>query len=211
MLNKLKYILTSIFVYINGYSYEPITIIPPIPTQCISYTEYTGCYSKDLNRSVYTKEFLTADKLYKASGVKRKNTFHEDYYLKTHIKYNLIGSKYDRGHLAASSNMSTAKAQHESFSMLNIIPQHYSNNRGNWKRLENLQKEITENNGSLYVVSGTYGSNGNIKTSVIPKHVFKIFKNDYLEKVYVINNDGTQDINETNVSELSKASGYKFN
>jgi endonuclease G len=106
--------------------------------------------------------------------------------------------------------MPTTSSQYESFSMANMIPQYYSNNRGNWKSLEEKERALTLDLGKTTVVSGTFGSNGSLKTSDIPKYVFKIIKSgDYL-KVYIINNDGTQDINVTDIDSLSNASGYVF-
>lgn len=209
--NMLYKILILITMYTQLLIAVEIKVTSPYKVTCVKYTEYSACYSNDLNRSVYSIENLTLAHIKKASTLIRKNSFHEDLILKTNIIINFIGSYYDKGHLAPCGNMSTAKAQYESFSMVNMIPQYYSNNRGNWKKLENDERNLTLSMGKLTVVSGTYGSNGNLKTSDIPKHVFKIFKSGTFVKVYVIDNNGTQDINETNITELSKASGYIFN
>lgn len=206
----IKIFFLLLLIYSNMLASEFISITSPYAVKCVKYTHFTTCYSNDLNRSVYSVEDLTAANLRKADNVPRVDAFHEDPKLDTHIIHNFVNSEYDKGHLAPCGNMPTTSSQYESFSMANMIPQYYSNNRGNWKSLEEKERALTLDLGKTTVVSGTFGSNGSLKTSDIPKYVFKIIKSgDYL-KVYIINNDGTQDINVTDIDSLSNASGYVF-
>jgi endonuclease G, mitochondrial len=206
----IKSFFLLLLLYNNIFGNEFISITSPYTVKCVKYKHFTTCYSNDLNRSVYSVEDLTATNLRKAIAVPRVDKFHEDPVLKTHILHNFVGSRYDKGHSVACGNMPTVKSQYESFSMANMIPQHYSNNRGNWKSLENKERSVTLALGKTTVVSGTFGSNGSLKTSDIPKYVFKIIKSGDYMKVYIINNDGTQDINITDIDSLSKISGYTF-
>ena len=64
------------------------------------------------------------------------------------------GTDYDRGHLAPAADMAWSKVtMKESFYMSNISPQHYSFNRGIWKKLEKLVRKWASEYGSVYIVT----------------------------------------------------------
>lgn len=66
------------------------------------------------------------------------------------------GSGYDRGHFAPNASMDfTASSMQESFLLTNISPQLLTFNRNGWAELEQVIRDCTVENGSLYVVTGT--------------------------------------------------------
>ena len=65
------------------------------------------------------------------------------------------GSGFDRGHLAPAGDMNINQtAMDQSFYMTNISAQEPSFNRGIWKKLENLIRNLTEANKVYEVVTG---------------------------------------------------------
>ena len=65
------------------------------------------------------------------------------------------GTNFDTGHLAPAADMAWSKASmKESFYMSNISPQHYSFNRGIWKKLEKLVRKWASEYGAVHIVTG---------------------------------------------------------
>lgn len=65
------------------------------------------------------------------------------------------GSNYDRGHLAPAADMAFDEtAMKESFYFSNISPQDAGLNRGLWKKLETSVRDIADNLGTIYIVTG---------------------------------------------------------
>ena len=95
-------------------------------------------------------------------------------------------SGYDRGHLAPAGDMKINQiAMDQSFYMTNISAQEPSFNRGIWKKLENLMRNLTEANKEYEVITGPIFSfkKKNFKTRFlnIPKAFYKIifYKDEY--------------------------------
>ena len=72
------------------------------------------------------------------------------------------GSGYDRGHLMPSGDRTKSKsANSSSFLMVNMIPQHPSNNRQVWRELEIYSRKLVNRGLTLHSFAG---GNGQIKT-----------------------------------------------
>ena len=118
----------------------------------------------------------------------RKNNFQVDPQIhdKTALPTDFKGTNFDRGHLAPAADMAWSKAaMEESFYMSNISPQHYSFNRGIWKKLENLVRKWAIEYGSVYIVTAGVldeglNQTGNRKNISIPENYFKVIL-DYQE------------------------------
>ena len=63
-------------------------------------------------------------------------------------------SGYDRGHMSPSGDMATPNAQHQSFSLANMIPQHPCNNEVLWEGIESAVRDLASAEGEIYVVTG---------------------------------------------------------
>ena len=87
------------------------------------------------------------------------------------------GSGYDRGHLIPSGDRTRTKSDNSStFLMVNMIPQHPSNNRQVWRELEQYSRELVNRGFTLHSFAG---GNGQIKTISkgkisVPKYVWKV-------------------------------------
>ncbi|MGJ0608023.1 DNA/RNA non-specific endonuclease [Cylindrospermopsis raciborskii] len=86
------------------------------------------------------------------------------------------GSGYDRGHLVPSGDRTPNIEDNSStFLMTNIIPQTPDNNRNTWGNLEDYSRDLVEQGKTLYIIAGTWGSQGKINNLVnIPKYTWKI-------------------------------------
>lgn len=90
------------------------------------------------------------------------------------------GGGFDRGHLVPFENVNhDVTAATESSYLTNIVPQFPANNRGIWKKLEELVRHASLN-GKLFVVTGVIfeGPPVTIGSGVpVPSHLFKVIIN----------------------------------
>lgn len=61
---------------------------------------------------------------------------------------------YDRGHMTPLRDMASPKAQEESFSLANVIPQQPCQNQGIWETLEEATRDLALKQGEIFVVTG---------------------------------------------------------
>ena len=114
---------------------------------------------------VWSAEHLTAASLDAARQIPREGEFHRDERLAAGSRGELEDyrdSGYDRGHLAPSGDMPTARAQQQSFSLANMVPQTPELNRAVWERIESAVRRLAEDEGELYVVTGPAFTGRNI-------------------------------------------------
>ncbi len=86
-------------------------------------------------------------------------------------------SGFDRGHLAPSDTIDfTAQSNQETFTMINIVPQHPKLNRQAWRSLENDVRRWTVRHGRLVVMTGPVYKNPPRmhKNMAIPSHFYKL-------------------------------------
>lgn len=129
---------------------------------------------------LWSAEFLTAPRMGQARMMKRKNTYHEEKQLPFWQRAELedyVRSGFDRGHLAPSGDMTTDQAQHESFSLANIIPQDRKNNQILWEGIEYSTRELSFERGALYVITGPIFEGESLQRLngrvLVPSHIFK--------------------------------------
>ena len=133
-------------------------------------------------------------------------------------------SGYDRGHLMPSGDRTKSKsANSSSFLMVNMIPQHPSNNRQIWRALEIYSRELVDQGFTLHSFAG---GNGQIKTInkgkiSVPKYVWKVIlvenlKTQKLETIAVIipNSEKVKKTDWTDylvtVDKVESITGYDF-
>lgn len=107
--------------------------------------------------ALWSAEHLTAGSVAAARRIPREGEFHADDRLVPGQRAELEdyrGSGYDRGHLAPSGDMPTPQAQQQSFSLANMVPQASELNRGPWAAIEGAVRDMAEQRGELYVVTG---------------------------------------------------------
>lgn len=150
----------------------------------LCYEEFAVGHSGVSRTPLWSAEHLTAEQVQAAKGLKRKNTFHAEEKLPASDRAELADyarSGFDRGHLAPNGDMDSESAQHESFSLANIIPQHPKNNQRIWAAIEEAVRDYTEQKGQVYVVSGPIFEGESLKRLngrvLVPTSVYKAIYN----------------------------------
>ena len=123
--------------------------------QIVAHSHYTLSYREEHEQAEWVAYELTRDEV---KGVEaRSDDFREDPKVETGSATlaDYYRSGYDRGHLAPAGDMKFSEtAMSESFYMSNISPQKPEFNRGIWRELEEEVRELAQENGNLYVVTG---------------------------------------------------------
>lgn len=120
----------------------------------LCYTGYAAKASFITKSNIYSAEKLTQQRV--SVKLSRENSFHEELALPQLKRAELADyrtSGYDRGHLAPSADMPTKKAQHESFSLANMVPQVGEHNQRTWAKVESKVRELAKQYKEIYVVT----------------------------------------------------------
>jgi endonuclease G len=150
-------------------------------TQELCYTGFALLHSAIVHSAVWSAEHLTAASVGAARAMVRENAFHVEPRLPPADRADLTDyithGTWDRGHLSPSGDMADARAQQESFTLANIVPQQPDHNRGLWADLESAVRNLAQAEGDLYVVTGPIYAgdrlqrlNGRVG---IPTHLYK--------------------------------------
>jgi endonuclease G, mitochondrial len=109
--------------------------------------------------------------------------------------------------------MPDEQAQHESFSLANMIPQDPQSNRGLWSGIESAVRGLARKSGELYVVSGPIFQGTTLQRLrgrvLVPTHIFKAVydpKRSQAGAYLVENADGDQ-WRTVSISELQQITG----
>jgi endonuclease G, mitochondrial len=133
-------------------------------TTALCLNGFNAMHSGVSKTSFWVAEYLTPERL--SVKLKREDSFHEEDLVKgaraTLKDYR--GSGYDRGHMAPNADMPTKAAQHDSFSLANMVPQTPQNNQQVWRELEEgVRALVTKQKHHVYLVTGPEYSGKNIK------------------------------------------------
>lgn len=184
-------------------------------TQELCFEAFAVLHSGISRTPLYAAERLTRKNLEKARELSRKDSFHAEDRLPERDRAELSDyarSGYDRGHMAPNANMPTRKAQAESFSLANMVPQVHENNAGVWAGIEAAARELAREEGELYVVSGPAFIGRDIQQIgrvLVPTHVWKLLYSPKQQRagVYLVTNDKTKEYAVLSVAELQKLAG----
>lgn len=123
--------------------------------QLIRHTGFTLSYDADYKTPQWVAWTLTAAE---AEGTEpRGKSFTPDPAVRGAQAYttDYKGSGYDRGHMAPAADMKwSARAMTESFYLTNVCPQNRNLNRGDWKDLEDLTRDLARRFGAVSVTAG---------------------------------------------------------
>jgi endonuclease G len=129
---------------------------------------------------LWVAEKLTRDSLIRARSVQREDNFHAEETLPPEDRAELhdyARSGFDRGHMAPAADMPSLTAQHESFSLANIVPQQRQNNQLLWAAIEGATRHMTNLRGELYVMTGPIFEGEKIERIngrvFVPTHIYK--------------------------------------
>lgn len=186
-------------------------------TKELCYSAFAVMHSGISHTPIWSAEHLTRQSLRKK--IKRSNDFHEEELLDSDERAELRDyshSGYDRGHMAPSADMPTKLAQHECFTLANMIPQNSDNNRGIWAAIESSTRGLAKDTGELYVITGPLfigTAVGRIKGRVlIPTKLYKAIYNPSTHKgaAYLVDNSSGEDYEVISIMELEHMAGIQF-
>jgi endonuclease G len=187
-------------------------------TQEICFRAFAVLHSGLSRTPLYAAEHLTRENLKKAKALSRKDSFHAEDALPQRDRAELddyARSGYDRGHMAPNADFANRKAQAESFSLANMVPQVHANNAGVWAGIEGAARELASKEGELYVVTGPAFIGSKLKkigNVLVPTHLWKVIYSPAQKRAgaYLITNEDTQDYKALTVAELEKKIGISL-
>ena len=128
---------------------------------------YASLASGVTHGAIWSAEHPTAASLEAARQVRREGEFHAEDRLPPADQAQLADyrrSGYDRGHMTPSGDMPDERAQGQTFSLANMVPQTAQLNRGIWEDVEGAVRRLAEREGELYVVTGPAFHGANLRS-----------------------------------------------
>ncbi len=168
---------------------------------------------------LWSAEHLTRESLQAARGVPREDSFHAEETLPPKHGAELADyarSGFDRGHMAPAADMPTRQAQHESFSLANVVPQNRRNNQQLWAAIEGATRHLTNQRGELYVMTGPIFEGDRIERLngrvFVPSHVFKavVDPSNGEGAGWLAPNDDSGEYQVISIAELEKKTGINL-
>ncbi len=187
-------------------------------TRQLCYMGFAVLNSGITRTPLWSAERLTAERVQKANGIPRKNTFHADPNLPKDERAELgdyKGYGYDRGHMAPNADMPDAASQKECFSLANMVPQDGDNNSGLWRHIEESVRNMAERDGDIYVVTGPIFDGDTVKQIndrvMVPTKIFKAIYDAKRQEasVYLVDNAPGDKYRVITLAELEELSGIE--
>ena len=188
-------------------------------TVTIHHKAYSTTFNKLMKYPVKVEWWVTKNNLTCDTKIKRGDKFIADPKLanETNLQSSYTGQGFDRGHNFPSADAPCDQvANDESFYFSNMTAQYPALNRGDWKSLESLTRELALKNDSTKVWCGSVGEDKKIGSVSVPKQCWKVI---YVKKTnewtaYLFNNDTSKadglDNNKVDVPIIEKLTGFKF-
>jgi endonuclease G len=182
-------------------------------TRLLCNDGYAVMHSGVSRTPVWAAEHLTAARLEEARKLKRQNNFHAEERLPRDERAELedyVRSGFDRGHQAPSADMPTEKAQYESFSLANMIPQNPNNNQNLWEAIEETTRGLALADGEVFVVTGPVFEGESLRRLngrvLVPTSVFKAIYDPAKKQggVYVTPNAAGMEYRTMSLAELEQ-------
>ncbi|MBO1326561.1 DNA/RNA non-specific endonuclease [Acetobacter sp. TBRC 12305] len=141
-------------------------------TQLLCNQGYAVMVSGVTHTPLWAAEHLVPATLDRAAGLERAGTFHTDpRWAGGSTLGDYAHSGYSRGHMAPSADQADNAAQMETFALSNIVPQTAVLNEGIWARIERTVRDMTYQDGEIYVVTGP-AFHGHPIPTIGESHVF---------------------------------------
>ncbi len=185
----------------------------------LCFEAFSAMHSGVSKTPLWAAQHLTRDSLRAAKEVKREDSFHAEEALPPKSGAELSDyarSGYDRGHMAPAADMPTKLAQHESFSLANVVPQNRKNNQILWSAIEGATRHLTNQRGELYVVTGPLFEGEKIQRLngrvFVPTHVFKAVVDPARNEgaAWLAPNDDSGAYQVVSIAELEKKAGINL-
>ena len=187
-------------------------------TQEICFRAFAVLHSGVSRTPLYAAEYLTRQNVRNAGKLSRVDSYHAEEALPEGDRAELSDyerSGYDRGHMAPNGDCATRKAQAESFSLANMVPQAHESNAGVWAGIESATRRLAAREGALYVLTGPAFIGDNLKKAgnvLVPTHVWKVVFSPARQQAgaYLITNDDTREYAVVSVSRLERMVGIRL-
>lgn len=185
-------------------------------TKELCYSDFAVMHSGLSRTPLWSAEHLTREQL--RSKSERTDDFHPEEQLPAEDRAELddyARSGYDRGHMAPSADMPNERAQHESFSLSNMIPQVPENNRGIWSAIEGTTRHLANQRSEIYVITGPLFTGSSVKRIggrvLVPSHIYKAIFDPSTGQgaAYLTSNAPGDDYRVISIAELEKVSGIR--
>lgn len=185
----------------------------------VCFSAFGVMHSGVTRTPLWSAEHLTRDRLADAREMTRVNNFHAESNLPASERAELRdyrSSGYDRGHMAPSADMPDARAQSESFSLSNMVPQNSENNRYLWAGIESSVRTLAKDRGELFVITGPLYKGQSItqigNRVMVPTQLYKVVYDPKRRQAgaYLVANEATGDYSVVSVAELEKLAGIDF-
>ncbi|PWC60777.1 hypothetical protein TSH7_04675 [Azospirillum sp. TSH7] len=187
-------------------------------TRELCYSAFAALHSGVTRTPLYAVEHLTRDSVAAAKGLERPeaSAFHAETALPPDERSELADFKrsgFDRGHMAPNGDMPTPKAQQESFTLANMIPQIGESNRGIWSAIEGATRHLANTRGEVYVVTGPVFQGVNLQRIggrvLVPTHVFKAIYDPRRREAaaYLVPNAPGNDYQRIPIAQLEEVTG----
>lgn len=185
----------------------------------VCFSAFGVMHSGVTRTPLWSAEHLTRDRLDDAREMTRVNSFHTESRLPTSDRAELrdyVRSGYDRGHMAPSADMPDARAQSESFSLANMVPQNSENNRYLWAGIESSVRTLARQRGELYVITGPLFKGKSItqigNRVMVPTQLYKIVYDPRRQQAvaYLVANAASGDYSVVSVAALEQLAGIDF-
>jgi endonuclease G len=149
-------------------------------TTPLCYEAFALLHSGETRTPLYAAERLTRRGVAAARKIDRDDAFHEEDRLpeasRAHLE-DYVRSGFDRGHMAPAGDMPTDKAQAESFTLANIVPQARVLNRNLWASIEESVRRLAGERGTIFVVTGPVFAGSTVESIndrvLVPTQLFK--------------------------------------
>ena len=202
--------------------------LPKVPHQearlarGLCYDAFAILHSGQSRTPIFVVERLTRDSLIDASNEKRHNRFFADARLPARERATLEDyrdSGYDRGHMAPAADMPTARANDQSFSLANMVPQARINNEKTWAGIEKATRHyVSRAKGPVFVFTGPFFQNDPPQTIGanhvwVPTHLFKLVYDPEADKhwaFWVENTDEAHAGHPISYADLVSRTGIEF-
>jgi endonuclease G len=186
-------------------------------TKELCYSTFAVMHSGISRTPLYVGEHLTRAGLNSKS--QRTNDFHPEDRLPLDERAELndyARSGFDRGHMAPSADMPSEQAEHECFTLANMIPQNSENNRGIWAHIEAATRNLAKDRGELYVVTGPIFMGSNLQRIggrvLIPTKIYKAVydPSSGFAGAYIVDNADGNNYQVISIAQLEQLSGLKL-
>ena len=126
-----------------------------VGTKLLCNKGYAALASSISHGPLWSAEHLWSDDVEAAERLKRAGHFYADTrFAGSADLQDYYNSIYDRGHMAPSGDQPTEASQAETYALSNVVPQTASLNEGIWSRVERRVRDMADDEGELYVVTG---------------------------------------------------------